>query len=206
MPKNLALELIHEFERADALAKIKAAAAVTAAEETSKAHQWLRDRVELHSALRVLPAHLRDRLPVRPGSWTSLPTNRHKRKRLMQGYVAHLYAGDAAGYTFEKATQERALGRRVLELDIKRGEDRDLLNDQLYGALLWTTLDGALRGVIGGPNCRSQREEYGLGDLSAKERQIVCEDDLLLWRLVFLGIVGDYVAKAKDLNLLAASA
>ena len=35
-------------------------------------------------------------------------------------------------------------------------------------------------------------------DLSAKERQTVRDDDLLLWRLVFLGIVGDYVAKAKD--------
>ena len=35
-------------------------------------------------------------------------------------------------------------------------------------------------------------------DLTPKEQQLVAEDDLLLWRLVFLAIVGDYVAKARD--------
>ena len=215
MPKDLALEIINEFERATTLARIQKVVAEKADEENLLEYQWLKDLLVLHPALKTLPSYILNRLAVRPGSWTNLPVNRHKRKRLKQGYVAHLYAGAAEGYTFQKAMMERGLSKKVLELDIKRGEGHDLLNDDLYGALLRTTLDGALRGIIGGPNCRSRSvlrhypggprplrrwggEEYGLEDLSAKERQIVRDDDLLLWRLVFLGIVGDYVAKAKD--------
>ena len=158
VPKDLALEIIGEFERADVLAQIRATQLKIAQEETSREHRhrWLLDLVALHPALQMLPCHVRDRLAVRPGSWSALPVNRHRRKRLKEGYVAHLYAGGTEGYTFAHAMRERGLSKLVLELDIKRGLDHDLLNDDLYGALLRTTLDGALRGVIGGPNCRSR--------------------------------------------------
>ena len=156
VPKDLALEIIMEFERADKLAKIQKAVAEKVSEETLQEYQWLKDLLTLHPALKTLPQHIVERLAVKPGSWTSLPVNRHKRKRLKQGYVAHLYAGAAEGYTFEKAMQERGLSKYVLELDVKRGDGHDLLDDTLYGALLRTTLDGSLRGVIGGPNCRSR--------------------------------------------------
>ena len=111
--------------------------------------------------------------------------------------------------------KERHLGKYVLELDLKRDERHDVLRDDLYGALLRTALDGSLKGLIGGPNCRSRSvlrhypggprplrrwggEEYGLKDLTPHEQKVVRDDDLLLWRMIFLGVVGEYVAKASN--------
>lgn len=106
MPKDSALEIIGDFEQVHALAKLKGAVAQKIEEEASKELQWLRDVMEAHPALQKLLCGIRDRLAVMPGNWTSLPVNRHGRKRLKTGYIAHLYAGKAEGYTFEAAMRE----------------------------------------------------------------------------------------------------
>ena len=69
VPKTLALEIIGEFEHADALLKMKALEASEIEEAVQKELKWLEDLVIAHPALRDLPAHLQDSLAVRPGKW-----------------------------------------------------------------------------------------------------------------------------------------
>ena len=215
IPRDIARDLLRDFEQSQVSSRAKKALMGELEEEAQKEYDWMKELVDLHPALTVLPAHLKEQLVIPPGRWTDLPVNRHRRKRLKQGYVAHLYAGEDAGYTLEAALRERNLSKYVLEIDLRRGSSHDMLQDDLYAALLRTALDGSLKGVVGGPNCRSRSvlrhypggprpvrkwggEEFGLHDLSPHERKVVQDDDLLLWRMIYLGIVGDYVAKAKD--------
>ena len=118
---------------------------------------WLRCVVDQHPILRELPDHVKKELAVEPGSWSGLPVNRHRRKRLKTGFLVHLYAGEREGFTLEKAMKEKGLGKHLLEVDIKRGAEHDMLGDSnTYKALLGAALQGAVWGVVGGPYCRSQ--------------------------------------------------
>ena len=215
IPRSLALDLIKEFEndRVDYL--LKTIQVEKKRMEVEGEEHWLKEVVRTHPVLRNLPEHIKSSLPVQPGEWADLPVNRHRRKRLRPGYALHLFAGEKDGYTLEKAMRERNLSSRLLEVDIKRGDSHDMAgNSKTYAGLLRTALDGALLAVVGGPNCRSRSvlrhypdgprpvrawngEEFGLVDLTISEKLLVQEDDILMWRFVFLVIVSDMARKAK---------
>lgn len=108
----------------------------------------------------------------------------------------------------------------LLEVDLKRGPQHDMLpDDGLYAALILAALQGKLLGVLGGPNCRSRSvlrhydipgcdtaprpvrawggEEYGKESMSLEEEEMVKEDDILLWRQIFLFMIASYSRRAR---------
>ena len=130
--------------------------------------------------------------------------------------LLHLYAGEKEGFTLQKAMEEHGLGARTLEVDIKRGEDHDLasLDSKAYKGLLRLALDGDIAAVLGGPNCRTRSvlwrypggprpartwsEPWGVQSYSPEERKMCEEDDILMWRQIFLFLVADIARKLKD--------
>ena len=44
----------------------------------------------------------------------------------------------------------------VLEIDLQRGPEHDMMSDELYAALLRGALDSRFDAVVGGPNCRTR--------------------------------------------------
>ena len=137
------------------------------------------------------------------------------------GFLLHLYAGENSGFTFEKAWRQCGGEEKfLLEVDLKRGPQHDMLpDDGLYAALVLAALQGKLLGVLGGPNCRSRSvlrhydipgcdtaprpvrawggEEYGKESMSLEEEEMVKEDDILLWRQIFLFMVASYSRRAR---------
>lgn len=182
--------------------------------------KWLRDLVEGHPVLRKLPNHLKSRLEVEPGTWGDFPANKRLKRMRLEGFVANLYSGPQ-GFTLSRALKQ--LGgdpERLLEIDVLRGPDHDMLRDD--GP--YRGLEGRLKGIVVSPNCRTRSvlrhypvegredypkpvrswggEEYGKKVLTEEKRKAVEEDDILLWRLVFLGMVARYVAEARRLKFI----
>ena len=215
IPRQLALEIIREME--DTKMGIPQQARGFEAEV-----KWMKSLVESHPVLASLPTWVKERLAVQPGDWTDLPVNRRLRKMMRrEGFTVHMFAGESSGFTLARALQQ--LGAKegwLLELDLQRGEGHDLLHDKgAYSGLLRCALEGKIKAIVGGPNCRSRsvlrhrpiegrpdaprpvREwgggEYGKSDLTPAEVKIVQEDDVLLWRMVFLFMVSHYMAKAR---------
>ena len=214
--RQLALELIKEYEIGEVqkmVRKLQSGEGHQASPEEEV--QWLRDLCRLHPVLSELPEHIKEALVCTPGQWQDLPINRHKRKKLKQGYVLHLYSGEKEGFTLEKALKEQMYGNHILEVDIKHGQDSDMTGDsRVYKGLLRSAMDGSMWGLIGGPNCRSRsvlrhypggprpvREwnggEFGRADATAAETKLTQQDDIMLWRMVFLALVSDFVLKAN---------
>ena len=216
VPRALALELIKEFETNQENYLLKTIKVEKERIKNAQVYQWLQEVVLNHPVLSSLPTAIKNQLAVEPGEWAHLPVNRHRRKRLKQGFALHLFAGEQEGYTLEKAMQERKLGQRLLEVDLKRGPEHDLLasDGRTYAALLRAAVDGTIWAVVGGPNCRSRSvlrhypggprpvrawngEEFGLSDLNAKEQQMVTDDDVMMWRFLYIAIVADLSRKAR---------
>eukprot|EP00435_Cladocopium_sp_Y103_P030730 s947_g7.t1 len=218
IPRQLALELIREME--DKRMGIPREAKDFEAEVT-----WMKSLVESHPILSSLPTWLKKRLVVQPGEWSDLPANRRLRRTMRrEGYAVHMFAGKSEGFTLGRALQQ--LGAKdgwLLELDIHRGEQHDLLKDKgAYSGLLRSALEGKLRAIVGGPNCRSRSilrhrpiegrpdaprpirqwggGEFGKAGLTEVEEKIIEEDDVLLWRMVFLYMISHYVAKARGID------
>eukprot|EP00438_Fugacium_kawagutii_P013287 Skav225459 [mRNA] locus=scaffold881:75571:82572:- [translate_table: standard] len=212
--KRLALELIHELEE-------KTIGVSQSPKPCEDEMRWMMKLVEKHEVLSTLPTWIKERLVVEPGPWNLLPCNRRWRKRLQRdGMIAHLYAGEDEGFTLTQAW--RQLGGReqkLLEIDIKRGSDHDMLKDRgPYAALLTAALQGKLDAVLGGPNCRTRSvlrhypipgqascprpvrkwggQEYGIHDATPFEWQQLQEDDVLMWRMIFLFMISTYMKKA----------
>ena len=214
--RQLAFELIREYEILEVEKMVKRfrhdGVGQASVEEELR---WMKDLCRVHPVLGGLPHRIREALVVEPGAWSDAPANRHKRKKLKEGYVLHLYSGAREGFTLEKAMTELNLGRRVLEVDLKHGEEHDMLgSSKVYSGLIRTALSGALWGIVGGPNCRSRSVlrhypggprpirswgggEFGRDDATEAELKLAEEDDILLWRMVFLAIVSDMVLKAN---------
>ena len=219
LARSLTLDLIEELEKTAVLGKIE--------ERSFKEEvEWMRQLIETHPVLRQLLQHIKSRLAVQPGPWSDLSANRRTRKRFQRdGFIAHLFAGEDTGFTLSRAWhQQGGDGHALLEIDIKRGQNHDLLQDVgPYPSLMRAALEGKLLAVVRGPNCRSRsvlrhyeipgqpncprplREwgggEYGKEGLTAAEISILHEDDVLLWRMVFLAMVSNYIKKErKDPN------
>ena len=210
--KQLALELIREYEIGEVqkmVRKLQRGDGHQASPEEEV--QWLRDLCRLHPILSGLPAAGAHQGSFGLHPW-AVPINRHKRKRLKQGYLLHLYSGEKEGFTLEKALKEQMFGNYILEIDIKHGQDSDMTGDsRVYKGLLRSAMDGSLWGL---PNCRScsvlrhypggpcpVREwnggEFGRADATAAETKLTQQDDIMLWRMVFLALVSDFVLKAN---------
>ena len=213
LPRRLTLDLIREAEERNeaALKSVR----------QSDMEKWMRELVTSHPVLRELPEHVKSKLAVKPGSWKDAPVNRRQRKTMQrEGAVIHLFSGPDEGFTLSKAIQQG--GGRIhglLEIDKVRDSKHDLTTDSgIYAGLLTVALDGRLEAIVGGPNCRTRSvlrhrpiegqpeaprpvrawggQEYGLQDLSREERAKVEEDDVLLWRMVFLHMISTYVKEA----------
>ena len=205
LSRPLTLDLIEELENAVVLGKLE--------ERSFKEEvEWTQMLVEDHPVLRQLPQHIKTKLAVQPGSWSDLPANRRTRKRMQRdGFIAHLFAGEDTGFTLARAWhQQGGNGHSLLEVDIKRSPNP---------ALMRAALEGKLLAVVGGPNCRSRRVlrhypipdqpncprplrewgggEFGKEGLTEAEIAILHEDDLLLWRMVFLTMVSNYIKEAR---------
>ena len=80
-------------------------------------------------------------------------------------------------------------------------------------------MENKLHAIVGGPNCRSRSVlrhykvpgqpncppairawgggEYGIDGLTEAEQSMIQEDDLLLWRIIFLAMVSNYIKEAR---------
>lgn len=191
LSRRLALQLIQEIEEKNQGMR----------KEPGRCEEevgWMKKLVERHEVLSKLPSWIKDRLVVDPGTWSSIPVNRRWRKRLQRdGFMLHVYAGEEEGFTLKKAwTQIGGSDQALVEIDIKRGKEHDMLKDQgVYSGLLLAALQGKLDAVVGGPNCRTRSvlrhypipgqqscprpvrqwngQEYGIEDATPFERQQV---------------------------------
>ena len=174
----------------------------------------MKDLVESHPVLRALPQRIKSRLVVDIGDWKDLPLNRRHRKRLQRdGCLVHLYAGssDSEGFTLSRAWKQQGGDEgRLLVIDIKRGETHNMLLDVgAYSGLLCAVSHNKVDAIIAaGPNCRTRSVprhypkenaprpirgwngvQHGLPDLIPAGEQQLEEDDVLMWRCIFLWMV-----------------
>ncbi len=216
IPRSLALELIQELED-------KAEGISLKGMSFEGEYQWMKRLAKEHPVFRDLPQEVQDSLAVPPGEWKDLPFNKRRRKRMKRdGVIAHVYAGPNEGHTLASALQ--ACGGEptsVMEIDLQRGQGHDmLLNQGPYAGLLRCALEGKLKALIGGPNCRTRSllrhipiennpmaprpirrwegEEFGIEDATEKEKEMLKEDDKLMWRFLFLYVVSNYIKEAKN--------
>ena len=215
IPRSLALDLIQELEDLKKGVELRRVS-------FEGEMKWMRELVDSHPVLRSLPEVVKKKLVVTPGDWRTLPGNRRLRKKWRrEGLVAHWYAGKDEGFTLSRALQQQGGDAEMMvEVDILRSAGQDLLEDEgIYAGFIRVALDGKLRGLIGGPNCRTRSvlrhyevdgdpqaprpirkwdgEEFGVKDASPEERRIIEEDDVLLWRMVFLYLVAEYLRRAR---------
>ena len=217
LPRSVTLDLIEELEQLGIQSPSKQ-------RKFQEEVQWMHQLVESHPVLRDLPDRIRSKLVIQPGDWSALPANKRVRKRLQRdGFLLHLYAGEDSGFTLSRAfKQVGGDPTRLLEVDIKRGASHDMLVDGpngIYAGLLRAVMDDKIIAIVGGPNCRSRSvlrhrpipgvpdaprplrfwngQEHGREDLTPQESQLLQEDDVLLWRMIFLHMVGTYLRNAK---------
>ena len=135
----------------------------------------------------------------------------------------HLYAGEDDGFTLSRALkQQGGETNQLLEIDLKRGESHNMLNDVgTYSGLLCAVMHDKVDAFIAGPNCRTRPvlrhypkenaprpirarhgAEYGFSDLSPAEQRQLDEDDVLMWRFIFLWMVATYLRQAREVKSL----
>ncbi|CAL1129619.1 unnamed protein product [Cladocopium goreaui] len=215
IPRKLALELISEIEDCNKGVSLNR---LDIEEELG----WMRRLLQAHPVLSCLPDWLQKKLVVQPGEWESLPLNRRQRRTLKtEGFALHLYSGEDSGHTLQRSMRcQGSKTRRLLEVDVKKGQAYDMLADEgIYATLLRAALSGKILAVLGGPNCRSRSVlrhrpiegqpwaprpvrcweggEFGAHWINKKEEKMIQEDDTLLWRMIFLYMISEYVRKAQ---------
>ena len=212
--RQLALQLIEEIED-------KKLCIGEVASDFTKEEAWLERLIKEHPVLSSLPSWIQEGLKCEVGEWNHLPCNKRMRKRMKRdGYLLHLFAGPDQGFTLHRAWhQVGGESWQLLEVDVERGEEHNLLKSKLYGGLIRTALEGKIRAISGGPNCRTRSVlrhipveghpeaprpvrqwgggEFGKEDLTDQEREQVRGDDLLMWRMLFLQMVSTYAARAR---------
>eukprot|EP00435_Cladocopium_sp_Y103_P016796 s584_g4.t1 len=189
IPRALAMELIEELEEVGEGVRLKGA-------QLQEEFQWMCNLIDTHPVFSQLPKALREALKVHPGP--------------------------SEGFTLARAMKQQGSDpEEILEVDLVKGKDHDVLsNDGVFGALLTASFQGKLKGIIGGPNCRTRSilrhfpvpgrpmaprpirrwggEEFGIVDATEDEKKKLFEDDLLLWRMVLLYAVSEYVRVAME--------
>ena len=215
IPRTLALDLIEEMETAGMQKKMKSVG-------FEKEKKWMEDLVQSHPVLRDLPDRIKSRLVTDIGEWKDLPVNRRQRKRLQRdGFLVHLYAGESEGFTLSRAwKQQGGQENHLLEIDLKRGDGHNMLLDSgVYAGLLRAVLQDRIDAFVAGPNCRTRSvlrhypkenaprpvrawkgEEHGLADLTPAEKTQVEEDDILMWRFIFLWMIATYLRRARQVQ------
>ena len=215
LPRALTLELIEELVSMQLQLQVKG---LKFEEEKS----WMTALVESHPVLRQLPQEVKQSLVVDVGEWRDLPVNRRQRKRLQRdGFIAHVYAGESDGFTLGRSWKQfNGDPNQLLEIDLKRGDNHNMLLDTgVYGGLMRAVMEDKLEALVGGPNCRTRSvlrhypkdgaprpvrrwggEEHGLSDLTEAEQRQVTEDDILLWRFLFLWLVATYLRRARQVQ------
>ena len=140
IPRALALELIQEIEDAKQGIKVKGMS-------FQGELNWMKELVETHPTLKRLPKEVKESLIVEPGEWRNLPGNRRLKKKLQRdGVLVHLYAGEEAGFNLSRSFQQNG-GEpwRLMEIDIKRSPDQDMLKPGgVYEALMRVAVEGKL--------------------------------------------------------------
>ena len=177
--------------------------------------ETVRKVVELHPAFRDLPEEVRRKILVEPAeTLRAIPWNRRRRRSLEQKgrkAILHLCAGPREGYTLAWRRPHD-----VLEIDLQRGPEHDMMSDELYAFLLRGALDSRFDAVVGGPNCRtrsvlrhyplpgggprpvrSPEEPFGRSDLTPHEKKAVWEDDVMMWRMLAIYLVAEEARNAK---------
>eukprot|EP00434_Breviolum_minutum_P006947 symbB.v1.2.006133.t1/scaffold365.1/size219215/8 len=215
VPRKLALELIDEIEKVRTGARLKKL-------DLQGEFEWMKELVETHPVLKNLPKKVREGLVVEPGEWKNLPGNHRLRKKLKkEGVVVHLFAGEEDGFTLSRALKQQGGDpSKLVEIDIKRGKEQDMLSPGgVYNSLVRIALEGKLSALVGGPNCRSRSVlrhypiegaewyprpvrswgggENGIEGLTEAEERMIYEDDLMLWRMIFLYMISTYVKRAR---------
>ena len=133
----------------------------------------------------------------------------------------HLYAGESEGFTLSRGwKQQGGHENHLLEIDLKRGNDHNMLLDSgVYAGLLRAVLQDRVDAFVAGPNCRTRSvlrhypkenarrpvrawkgEEHGLADLTPAERTQAEEDDILMWRFIFLWMIATYLRQARQVQ------
>ena len=113
--------------------------------------------------------------------------------------------------------------KELIEIDVKRGAEHDMLLDSgPYSALLRAVWEDRLKGLVGGPNCRTRSimrhypvewgnspsplrrwgndEEFGIKDATPEEAKKLLEDDCLLWRMIFIAMLDSYLKEARGIQ------
>ena len=119
-----------------------------------------------------------------------------------------LYTGKADSQSLDSVllSRQSQLEGHIIALDIKRSEDQDILQGDLYSQLCVSAWNGNIQGTEGGPNCRTwsilrwfpkpgfpkpvrgRREPdcWGFSVLETSEAQDTDKDSLLLLRQLLL--------------------
>ena len=213
---KVALELINQLEQKSERV-IRSLKTVVSQEVL-----WLRKFADEHPVFSKLPKHIKDALVELPAENLWKMGNRHRRKLWKkEGLIVHAFSGPEEGYTLKRAFHESGGDKRLLyECDILHGKpEKDLGKDgEGYALLLRAALDGIVRAWVGGPPCRSRSVlrhqevegldmprpvrgwnggEFGLPNLTAKEKDMVEGDDILMMRFWFLFAVSEVIRQSE---------
>ena len=84
-----------------------------------------------------IPVEIMEKVVIQPAKDLSgIPLNRSRRRKLLDGFVLHLYTGEDDGYTLGRALKEVGGDKtRLVEIDVKRGPRHDMMEDDLYASL-----------------------------------------------------------------------
>ena len=164
----------------------------------------------------TLPFEIMKELVVEP-DWSEKPPPGIDEKLEGQSndLIVVLYAGKDDDESIKPAIMQQwpTFTGRIIEIDICRSQDHNMLNKQPYAWLMAQSARGNVKAIIGGPNCRTcsvlrhypgdsrpvrDREgpgRFGKSDLTDAERLVVREDDIMMWRMNWLTYVATKVAR-----------
>jgi len=227
--KEEALRLIQEIEEKKRMC-IKRVEEVEVSDDEKrtleKEKEWLKKLIEVHPVFREVPQWLKDQLYEEPAENLHACGNRKRRKLWKkEGLVLHVYAGAPEGFGLARAVHQAGGDqRKLVEVDWERDEKWNMLpGGKAYAMLLRMAMNGWVRGVVGGPNCRTRSvlrhiplsshdhgprplrsweegQEWGRKDLSPQEAEKVMQDDVLMLRFLLLFIVAEEVRKANGMD------
>eukprot|EP00435_Cladocopium_sp_Y103_P038530 s827_g10.t1 len=213
-----ALQLIEEIELKN---MSKAHLAKLDAQEMGWKKAWVERLAEEHPAFQGLPQRLKEALKEEPSQSLVPLANRRRRKFWAKnGVVIHAFSGEKGGYTLTRALKEVGGDTRGLhEFDVLHGgSHNDMgLSGEAYSHMLNLAFSGHVKGVLGGPPCRTRSvlrhlevegvddlprpirawngQEFGVYDLKPWEDAQVYEDDVLMFRLWMVWIIAEEVRK-----------